>query len=135
MKFLDQNGVLTLWNKIKSNFFPSTGGTITKMLNDNGDTVSVSILPTSGTPLVVDEASFHIKETFTNSSETVTAGCSLSFPLTLPVLKTYYSSQFVSISPAIIQLSDASTTVSFTPTHNQSNEYARPIQDLESILI
>ena len=130
MKFLDQNGVLTLWNKIKSNFFPSTGGTITKMINDSGDTVSVSILPTSGATLTIDEPSFAIETSIGKNG-----GCSMNFPLGMPMWRVYSDTSYVQIFPSSISFSDGHTIQALSLSHNQPNEYARPIQDLESILI
>ena len=135
MKFLDQNGVLTLWNKIKSNFFPSTGGTITKMFNNSGDTISVSILPTSGMSLITGQPSFRIEETISSSAGTQTGGCDMMFPLSIPCLRTYVGEQHVSITPKAIQIYNGNDSVLLTCERNDPNEYAKPIQDLESILV
>lgn len=129
MKFLDQNGVLTLWNKIKNNFFPSTGGTITAKVNNSGDTISVSILPTSGATLL-SEPSFAIESSIGKNS-----GCSMAFPLTIPMWRVYNDTSYVQILPSSISFSDGNTIQALSLSHNQPNEYARPIQDLESILI
>ena len=135
MKFLDQNGVLTLWNKIKSNFFPSTGGTITKMILNSGHTVSVSILPTSGGTLIGGKPSFRIEQTIPSSAGTVTCGCDMTFLLGTPMLKVYDSSKSVSITPDQIQMVNGDDYMLLTHDHDGSNEYAKPIQDLESILV
>ena len=135
MKFLDQNGVLTLWNKIKNNFFPSTGGTITKMVTDSGRTVSVSILPTSGMSLILGEPSFRIEETATSSAGTQTDGCEMTFPLGIPQLRVYYGREDVTIMPQEIQITSGNNYVVLSCSHSSDNEYAKPIQDLESILV
>ena len=135
MKFLDQNGVLTLWNKIKNNFFPSTGGTITKMISDSGSTISVSILPTSGMSLITGQPSFRIEETISSSAGTQTGGCEMTFPLSMPSLRVYVGEEFANILPDQIIIDNGNDTVALTPTRTHLYEYAKPIQDLESILV
>lgn len=131
MKFLDQNGVLTLWNKIKSNFFSSNGGTITQKIDDSGSTISVSILPTSGATLIVTGSSFNITETINN----MTAEIAARFPLTVPSWVVKYNNDFTMMQPQAIVLTNGSLTEYLTVSHGNVNEYAKPIQDLESILI
>ena len=135
MKFLDQNGVLTLWNKIKSNFFPSTGGTITKMVYNNGTTVSVSILPTSGSSLNSTDPSFRVEETIPSSAGTQTAGCEMKFSNSNPYLMVYNGAERASIQPTFIQMTNGYDYVVLSCTHDATLEYAKPIQDLESILV
>ena len=135
MKFLDQNGVLTLWNKIKSNFFPSTGGTITKMILDSGSTISVSILPTSGGTLIGTDPSFRIEEKLTSSAGTHTGGCEMNFPLGAPRLRVYGDAKDVSIGESQITIDDGNDSVTLSCAQDRPNEYAKPIQDLESILV
>ena len=102
MKFLDQNGVLTLWNKIKDNFLSTSGGTIAYETSSrttlNGHSVSVG-------PYSLLLYPFH---------ETVI----------------YEDKIVLSYTTRI----NRNNTV-LTYDHSNVNEYAKPIQDLESILV
>ena len=159
MKFLDQNGVLTLWNKIKDNF------------------PAYTILPTGDKCLSVGPSRWWMVPWFVEKqiggellcgSNIFPSGSAqsamYSFLITLAVNhESTFVGTYTQLSPGAISLSQGADsanynyasikysasiaasglrlvnatgdTVQITASQDSTNEYAKPIQDLESILV
>ena len=102
MKFLDQNGVLTLWNKIKNKFLSTSGGTISYGTSH----------ATTLNGLFVSVRPYNL----------------LSYPFYETVI---YEDRIV----LSYRTRNNTNSTILTYDHSMDNEYAKPIQDLESILV
>lgn len=131
MKFLDQNGVLTLWNKIKAKFPQLID------VSNNGQKV---------------DSSYHGISLYTGTNVSSDPGNSLLLcPQQITIMDS--DNAYTTLSPNRLYLNkgtgnnviDINTdlwrwensggTCYFTTDHSSSYEYAKPIQNLESLLV
>ena len=173
MKFLGQNGVLTLWNKIKNKFLPCSldinviddgGDTFFNITDVNyGDFLKITSLTSStdhtGVEMIFNRPYAHDGNIINDGQKLSMCGrgiiikslrrmegndadidvddnCYNLIDISCPQTDTAYirltsNNEYIVLTPNRISAS----SWMLTDSHSAENEYAKPIQDLESILV